>query len=71
MVPDLAMENDPLYPLSSHAGLSTRGEKKGGNSFLEISGLISVVLLYLSDPSHFHMLFTGESYLTELVWLMR
>ena len=26
----------------------------------------SVVLLYLSDPPNFHMLFTGESYLTKL-----
>src|SRR5271154_3389458 len=56
-----------LFSLGSHAGLSSRGEEKGGNWFLKISGLRSVVLLYLSDPSHFHMLFTGESYLTKLV----
>ena len=35
--------------------------------FLVGLGLRSGVLLYLSDPPNFHMLCTGESYLTILV----
>ena len=38
--------------------------------FLVVLGLRSGVLLYLSDPPNFYMLFTGESWLTKLVWLM-